>query len=64
MDKNIYCAYICDNCKKQNNNCVTDIIEQKSHEITTWKCSNFEPTYLVGKSERTRLLYQLFNPKK
>lgn len=63
MDKNMYCEYICNNCKKQNKNCIEDIIEQIQRESIIWKCSNFEPIYLVGKSERARMVYQIFNSK-
>lgn len=64
MDNKMYCAYICNNCKKENGNCSPNIIKQKRHETITWKCANFEPIYLVGKNERARMIYQIFNSKK
>ena len=63
MDNKMYCAYICNNCKKGNGNCIPNIVTQKRHETTTWKCINFEPIYLVEKSERARMIYQIFNSK-
>lgn len=64
MNNKLYCEYICDNCKKQNENCIIDIIEQIQRETVTWKCSNFEPIYFVSKDERARMAYQIFNSKK
>ena len=64
MNDNVYCEYICSNCKKQNENCIMNIIKQARHDTTTWKCSNFEPIYMVEKSERKRMIYQIFNSEK
>lgn len=61
MDEKMYCEYICNNCKKENKDCIVDIIEQKHRESITWKCANFEPVSWVDKNERARLVYQKFN---
>lgn len=64
MNDKLYCEYICNNCKKINENCIVDIVEQTQRETTTWKCSNFEPIYFLNKDERARMAYQIFNSKK
>lgn len=55
MEKEIYCK-ICENCKHKCNFSDYDIEYSTrigncvNGEIYTWKCKNFEPIYVAGRS--------------
>ena len=67
MEKKIYCK-ICENCKKQCDFLQYDIecSIQKGNdvngEITTWKCTNFDPIYVEERSHSCNDIF-FANPK-